>query len=225
MASGINKTLEKINQRLARLEGGGNRTSVRGRSPSRQRNPSRKRSQSRKRQNQAGTSMPAHVKMGGSCRFQKTETLIEPATAADKDVQSGSVKLSPSDVDFKAGYFIAMSKLFDMMRWHKLVIRWVPELGSTRDGSITFGIDWDGISPTEVNQATVQACSPTKTTKVVEAAHMGVPASRYQDKRWLKHHDKEVLGSLLYFAKGPKGMSLGYFVIDYDIEFQGTRMP
>lgn len=235
MSAKLEKQIADLARQVAAMQTG-SRNQSRGRSKSRGGLRVRYRSQSRKGPKQQRAKTPVAPKTtpsmsfnAGHARIAKRELLVSLKTG-DSENATLALVLNPTSVSSEAGYVKTMASIFDEMKWNKLSLHWIPAVGNTVGGLISFGIDWDSktVDAAAVKQGTVTALTPSISGKLNQERTMSVPAKKYQRQTWLSHHSttsEGVLGSLVAYASGPKNTTLGMFEISYDIEFQGTRLP
>lgn len=230
--SSLEQQIKSLTKQVARMQAGRN-NQPRGRSKSRGRQGARPRSQSRKRQGGAsrartpGPSTPRASFNAGHARIAKRELLVSIKTDTN-GVATKALTLNPTNADSQAGYLKTMGGIFDEMKWNRLVLHWIPAVGNTVGGLISFGFDWDTKVVTDIKQGTVTALSPSMSGKLNQERSMTIPASQYQRQRWLAFHSSGTeasLGSLVVYVTGPPGTDVGMFELDYDVEFQGTKLP
>lgn len=169
------------------------------------------------------TRNPKGISANGTIRIKKREFL--------GDVKQGKdlfFTITPQSIPWLSG----IDKIFDRHKWHSCVFTWVPSVGTTTDGSIIAGFDWDSFSKAVVSASHVASCMPVRSTPLWQGFTMALPSSKLMSRKWLQSardvkadEADTCIGYLLYHTSGAPGSddkSAGQFWIEYDITFTGT---
>lgn len=153
---------------------------------------------------------------------------------------SGSISLIPASLP----WLQHVSKCFEMYKWSSLAIEYIPDVGTTVDGSIALGVDWVtknvskvkdfagrevvGVGESYTRDDVVQL-TPALVTPFWRPATMRLPVAELQTRKWY------VLGSsvtdmtdygpgtLAYYANGPKDKVCGDLWVSYKLVLAGTK--
>lgn len=206
-----------------------------------------KRKQKKKAAAASGVPGTTVIRSTASVRpFQTTmarrEYLAQVSVAAGKTDLQGSIYLSP----FALPWLKGVSQNFEKYRWNKLVIMYIPDVGTTKDGSIAVGLDL-GMTEAKIGEnllgaghvvrdaaytrAKVMALTPSLVTPLWNGASLTVPSAVLQTRKWYDVPTEKTTSSfsdyapgfLAYFVTGPASTTVGDVWVDYSITFAGTR--
>lgn len=151
--------------------------------------------------------------------------------------QSTNWTLTPQNFPFLQ----RMGKIFELIRWHKVVIEFRPLVGATIGGSVAIGMDWGGQSLPAYDEdgrqhragyeamtkETVMACTPCMDGPPWQGFRMSIPPSRLQTRAW--YQIAEDAKDLFDYAPGSLAVvascstSPGEIWIDYSVTMMGTK--
>lgn len=206
-----------------------------------------KRKQKKKAAASSGVPGTTVIRSTASVRpFQVTmarkEYLAQVSIAAGATTLQGSIYLSPFGLPWLKG----VSKSFEKYRWNKLVIMYIPDVGTTRDGSVAVGLDL-GLTEAKIgnnllgsqqvvkdatySRAKVMALTPSLVTPLWNGASLTVPSAVLQSRKWYDVPTEATTsafsdyapGFLAYFVTGPANTTVGDVWVEYSITFAGTR--
>lgn len=158
----------------------------------------------------------------GSIRFRFSERLTEVAnTRATELVQSKDFNPGSSG----CARLDTFAKAFDRYRINSVIVRYLPSVGLTSDGAITFGIDWDWKGSN--TSSWVLNLYPKTRTPVWKQASLVVPRT-IMPSQWLRTSlpaDTAQLGTSFAVGILIPGVikSFGEIWLDYDVTFQGSK--
>lgn len=123
---------------------------------------------------------------------------------------------------------------FDRYRWISVDIEYKPAVGTTANGLIAFGPDWDGgATETTYVREDVLAATPVCEVPVWQPAKLALPASKLQtrkeyrlrvQKNWDDVTQFDCFPCFLMVAcTGTKDTSVGELWVHYNVEMFGTR--
>lgn len=196
-----------------------------------------------------GTSVMRAQSSSRPLEFKMThrEWLATVKLDATKGVVQGAVYIAPNQVKWLAG----IAKSFEKYHWNRVEFEYIPDVGTTKDGSVAVGIDFGSknvklgqnllgesrpVLDKEYDKATVMALTPSLVTPLWNAAKLVVPPQVLQTRRWYDSPTDATVsdspdygpGFLAYYVKGPvetEGAVVGDVWISYSITFTGTRLP
>jgi hypothetical protein len=82
------------------------------------------------------------------------------------------------------GFLDALAAAFERYQLLELTVEWKPSCGTTRDGAIVIGIDWDP-SDTGSSMAYVQSLEPRIRVPVWQGKQLPLPKGRLMSRRFL----------------------------------------
>lgn len=163
----------------------------------------------------------------GVIRLRRRE-ILKTITASD-DV-SDAVVLAPTTTVMPL--LKGISNSFERIVWHSCKIFWKSAVGTTRDGTIAIGIDWDSTSA-KPDRGKVVSATPNVSLPVwqnTDLSPMVLPSSRLMTRREYimsssSAEDKSP-ASVLYaltVGKMDQAHTYGDIWIEYDVTLSGTR--
>lgn len=196
------------------------------------RSRSRSRSRGRTPRNPPSTSRPKRkpktLSLGnplGEARMARRE-IVCTVSGDDKGNAGIYVQLDPLHSSFEGGYLKALCGVFEEIRWNKLVIHWMPALGTTEAGFVCMGFDLTSANPT-VDMKHVQALTPNACGPLYMTQTITVDLRRFQFQRWIRVQlttPEANPGFVCVAGTGPPGKVWGYISLDYAVELAGTRL-
>lgn len=177
--------------------------------------------------------------------FSHREFLGQVVIPAQKTDVSSTLFLSP----FAFPWLGSLSKNFERYQWLKLALHYIPDVGTTKSGSIAVGVDWGATNPTvegepgplgrcglrlkkDHTRAQVLGLTPSLVTPLWKPATMIIPTNMLQSRKWYEAPTAAATSSnavdlgpgfLVYFASAESAMTVGDVWADYSICFGGTR--
>lgn len=155
---------------------------------------------------------------------------------------SGSYSLMPTSLP----WFNNVCKSFEKYQWTRLSFEYIPDVGTTENGSLCLGVDWGnqdqkaGIDlnghPTLVgtkvyNRELVVSMSPALVTPLWKPAKLTLPTALLQSRRWYEIKNADAItdildfgpGTLAYVANGAANLVIGDLWVSYRVILAGTR--
>lgn len=213
----------------------------------------------RKRANKQSTQNPAMIPGTAVARPVTSSRSVEWALSHREYLGQFIVPKNTSSVQ---GAFVLMpfsfpwlgnlSKNFEKYQWTRLTLDFVPDVGTTKDGSIAMGIDWGVqtkkvwatdvfgrpalLSDSDYTRAGVLAMTPSLVTPVWRPAQISLPKNLLQSRKWYdvlgaaataENLNDAAPGSVAYFvnasAATDKDLVLGDVWATYRVVFAGTK--
>lgn len=162
----------------------------------------------------------------GAVKISRRE-LLYTVTTTQATGLSAAVSLKPSASAMP--WLYGLSKSFEQIAWHKLVIQWVPMVATTTPGSIAIGLDWTGkCTASDATRAKTVCLTPVMDTPLWQRATLVVPASRLQSRKYYTVDSDDAYdtspGTLCVNVTGTNvTATLGEVWVDYSISLLGTR--
>lgn len=174
--------------------------------------------------------------------FKHREYLGTLKLGTDGTLQ-GSFFMSPFSLTWLKG----VSGNFEKYRWTSFVVEYVPDVGTTNDGSLALGIDWgtsnakagvmfngkEGmLADAKYTRQIILAMTPSLVTPFWKPAVIRVPGNVLQTRRWYSVPTAAVTsatledqgpGFIAYYASGKASLEVGDLWVSYGLEFAGTR--
>lgn len=180
--------------------------------------PAAKKSKPRRRRNKKSQPMTS-----GELRLSKMELVSTVKIPANAGTNSGAVKVLAGEFPFLKGF----SGSFERIQWLRLRFVYKPLVGTTKDGGVTLGFDWNYRDP-KTTRADVACYSPTQTGSVFKEFSLTLPQAKLATRKWY-----DVLatgfdggpGLLAWAIDGPKEAgekSYGEIWVSYEIVLSGT---
>lgn len=167
-------------------------------------------------------------------RVSRDELCVSVTTPDVSGNVSGCIPLNPVKAASNFPWLGGLASSWERVVWHSLQISWRPAVGTTTDGIMCYGVDWEPKPGSySVSRSAVTSLSPVKDHPVWQATDTQPwrgPTGMLQSRR---HYlltatdlDDACPGSLLYSVKGApktKDNFLGELWIRYDLTFIGPR--
>jgi hypothetical protein len=124
-----------------------------------------------------------------------------------------------------------MAAMYETYRVDKMVLHYCPAVGSTVDGMLHVGIDYDP-EDSDGKVQDVVSCSTKVTTQVWKETTLNIPPSRLNKAKWMytfspngyDHRDLGATAKLLYYASGgATARAVGELWLEYRVTFTGKR--
>lgn len=158
----------------------------------------------------------------GSIRLRRCEHLV--TVKADK---AGVISqmLTPSDSGLI--WLARLTKAYSRMVWHSARLIYKPAVGTTIDGEVAFGVDWDAKGEVPTTKGQIYQYSPSADGPVWRPIQLVLPSGQLMSrKEYLPHSDQpeeQSPGKLYVWAPGAK--EYGSIWVDYDVTLKGTQAP
>lgn len=161
---------------------------------------------------------------------------------------AGSFFLSP----YTFPWLAKLSACFEKYQWVSLALEYIPDVGTTMDGSIALGVDW-GTTNASVgmcsvlgrvtsqtasayDRSQVLALTPSQVSPFWKPARMTLPVAQLQSRRWYTIPTEAVSSSVDDFGPGflayvasasaaKGGVVVGDVWVSYKVVLAGTRKP
>lgn len=125
----------------------------------------------------------------------------------------------------------ALAKAFDRITWHSCTIQYKPAVGTTTNGIVTYGVDWDSDQGRLLDLKMAQALTPLQTHPVWQCSELRLPPPKLQTRKEYKLRagtDKTddfdlAPGDLLVWVEGNQGL-VGQIWVQYDVTLFGTTV-
>lgn len=159
----------------------------------------------------------------GGFRIRRSEYL--------KDVTAvlGYVVLQMASIPWLSG----IAKNFDRLRWFGLRVEYKAAVGTTSNGMVSYGIDWDLTQQDRMDRSFILNCTPCCDHPSWQSSAMSLPQSKLMTrKEYFTAQAKDVTHlndcapcSIIFVSTTPNNVAsvVGELWIHYDLEFFGTR--
>nr|QHA33885.1 putative coat protein [Atrato Sobemo-like virus 3] len=117
----------------------------------------------------------------GELVLARSELLCTITLEKMKTEAMAAIKLLPTAEALS--WLNALSGHFDQIEWLAVKLLWKPCVGTTFNGSVLFGVDWNAGAVSAVRNK-VQACVPHMDTPLWQQGSMLLPAARLQSRRF-----------------------------------------
>lgn len=160
----------------------------------------------------------------GEVTLSRTELLTSVDIPTNKSEIANFVDLYPTKDTMS--WLAKVGAAFDRIVWLRAKVIWKPCVGTTANGSIVFGVDWNSSTGKAPERPNVQALTPVCENAVWQAAVVTLPQDRLMSRKnymlnTTTKQDRQP-GTFLYHAKGAAG-SIGDFWIEYTVKLSGTQ--
>lgn len=151
--------------------------------------------------------------------------MVSTVTADAQGHSSKKFFIHPKEFPFLKG----LNGSFERWRITRCVVYWQPAVGSTQNGMMTMGVDWNATSHETVTPEMVAAYTPSKSTPVWqswESRGMALPPDKLMNRKWYStdsETENSIPGVIYNYATGTKSLQLGQIWIEYEVHFSGTR--
>lgn len=173
---------------------------------------------------QARRQQPANPLREGELVIARSELLLALEVAQDATETASAHLILPSNS--RLTWLNKLAASFDQIIWLSAAIVWKPAVGTTFNGSLIVGVDWNA-DANGTTRTTVQACVPHMDTPVWSKARMTIPTARLQSRRSYilkaaQNVDKAP-GVILVNARTTKGAPtfLGDLWMEYKVRLMG----
>lgn len=176
----------------------------------------------------------------GHMRVSRDELLFA-ATTDDKGSLFASIPLNPT-VPQKGttttffNWLSGLAKSYEMIVWHKLEVSWRSAVGTTQDGMVAYGIDWQvrdtAYDPGQVQRRpAVTSLTPVKDHPIwqsTDAMPLRAAVKFLQSRKHYIMRSSEIVdtapGSLLLSVmNGPARKDVGELWVRYDVSLLGPK--
>lgn len=191
---------------------------------------------------QAGAGMRGN-RDDATCRLRRRELLGTIKIAADKTEVVGSYYLGPctdSTSQNALTWLSTLAQSFARYRVFRMRVSWVPFLGRMKDGSASYGIDWDGDAVKTFGSpavAEVMALTPSVQGAAYERTSIALANNKLMSRQWYEifdandstHPRQDCFPALCHFVVNSTGEDIkaerevGALWLEYDLELQGAR--
>lgn len=204
--------------------------------------PAKKKKSKRSKRKSGAPSPSQSTKLSGQVTMSHREYLGQITIGSGSATTAqGSFYLSPQSFPWLSKISVA----FEKYRWLSFVVEYIPDVGTTTDGSVALGVDW-GTSDAKVGvsllgdpivvsasytRAKVVAMTPSLVTPNWKSAKLRLPANMLQSRLWYdsptsaptSSYADYAPGFLAYYATGPSSKSVGDIWVSYKVVMSGTR--
>lgn len=171
---------------------------------------------SRRRRRRGGASA-----IQGQCTISRREFLIEV-----KGGDMGVLKLTPSSFQWLA----SLSKSFDRVIWNRMAFFWKAAVGTTTNGLMSYGVDWNSSTTSVTDRKKVLMLTPVTDVPVwqsTESSMMVLPASKLMSRKEYLIGQGDIVdqvpGYLCYAcSNGDKTLVCGELWVEYTAVLFGT---
>lgn len=216
-----------------RASRGGDRDATASSSGRRGRSRRRSRSRSISRYMPAAYDQPMSAGWSGSVRIKRREILATVKLAANTGEKLFTLWIGTGQSAESVPvlpWLSALSKSFERIKYHNLLIEWQPAVGTTEAGMIALGYTWDYKTAAPKDLAAVVAETPSISTAVYSRTTLRPTSQQLMTRKWLWCRETEVedtaVAGLLVYASGEAATAektLGIIWCEYDVEFLGTQ--
>jgi hypothetical protein len=163
---------------------------------------------------------PGIVNPEGSVRIARPEFFIEV---------KGGTTLSTTLETKHLGWLDGLARNFDRIVWHSCSLIYKPAVGTTKDGLISLGVDWNSSSPAK-ERKDVLKLTPILDLPVWQATSgrgLILPTSKLQSRKEYFVSGGDVQdncpGAVVYNCSGTGSGVYGEIWVHYDVSLFGTR--
>lgn len=164
----------------------------------------------------------------GHMRIARDE-LCATLTAGADGSASFTVQLNPLDGAF--GWLSGVAKSWERVVWHSVHISWRPAVGTTADGLIAYGFNWDPENASGApKRAEVAQLSPVKDHPIWQATDrqpLVAPRAQLRGRNFYvmaaKDRSDSTPAALQIAASGAPSKLLGEVWCRYDLTLQGPK--
>lgn len=128
--------------------------------------------------------------------------------------------------------FAKLAGIYERVQWHSCKFWWVPMVGTTQSGAVTYGVDWDGSTSYETTRQQIALLTPSASHAVwcdTSNEPLILPASRLSSRPWYITQvgytpgDMDVAPAFLV-VKSDFASGGGEIWVEYSVTFSGI-MP
>lgn len=160
----------------------------------------------------------------GGIRISRCEYLMDVKGSASGDT-TNVVPLAP--VSFS--WLSTLAKSFDRITWHAATLHYRPAVGTTKDGIVVIGPDWDTEGSTTKDY--VMSATPIVQGPVWQGLNLVLPSARLMTRKEYMtskptgvNTDFDVAPcDVMWFCSGVDAHVYGQIWVTYDVTFFGTR--
>lgn len=189
---------------------------------------------------------PSRSSANGEFTLTRKEYLgqLDIAASGDKFGVAKGIFLAPPSFPWLA----KLSKSFERYRWNSLSIHYIPDVGTSKDGSIAIGIDWDTetkpatgqllrhpgwLAGKDYTRESVVALTPSVVTPLWKPYTMVVPKDLLQSRAWYTVPDSATVpsnptdygtGSVAIVGTASSAVLAGDLWVTYNVTFAGTHL-
>lgn len=116
----------------------------------------------------------------GELVLARSELLFSVEAEAKTSEFKKATKLLPSGTSLT--WLNKLAESFDQIEWLSASLVWKPAVGTTFNGSVICGVDWNA-GATDAARTTVQACMPHFDTPIWQQARLSLQAQRLQSRK------------------------------------------
>nr|UXD80076.1 putative capsid protein [Lasius neglectus virus 3] len=161
----------------------------------------------------------ADIDFSGTVRVSREELLVELVSNS-----AVSIELIPSEFSTLKG----IANSFERAKWHSLAVFYKPGVGTTKDGLVTYGVDWDGRKPA-VTRKDIAAYTPSSTHAIwadTSNRPLHLPQKMLQSRDWYVYAsdaDKVDKGPGTLAVKTDYASGGGELWVRYSVTLAGMR--
>lgn len=162
----------------------------------------------------------------GKVRLKRSEIL---ASVSAKGNAAQAIALLPTSTVLT--FLNGLSKSFDRILWHSAKVCWKPAVGTTTNGTIAFGVDWN-VSTTTPTKTQVMSLTPVVSVPVwqsTDRSPLVLPGHKLMTRREytigeVASFDTSPASILVYLTGSEeKVTSYGDLWLEYDVTLSGTK--
>lgn len=168
-----------------------------------------------------------NIGSSGEVVLSRTELLAQVDIKENTASSAVSVSIYPDSSVLT--WLHKVSAAFDRIIWLKARVHWKPCVGTMKNGSIVFGVDWNS-SLTAVKRESVQALTPVSEVPVWQSMQLALPADRLMSRKSYSLNstqmDERQPGLFCYHVKcdaTSAAQTVGDFWLEYTVRLQGTQ--
>lgn len=171
--------------------------------------------------------VPATMAANGEVVVSRSELITLVQLSASQASVAGQFDLFPSSFKWLANLW----KSFERVKWMSCSVRWVPAVGTTYGGLISYGVDWT-FQKNQIKRDAISALTPSKAHALwvdSSSAPLVLPQRMLQSRLWYvdgaESADKGP-GRVCYCVDGTSTagtQTVGEFWVTYRVCLSGTR--
>lgn len=217
-----------------------------------QRKPANKSGRRRRRQRKAQVAVAAQTPVGqpgmparpnprnGTGRVAGSGTqmrvsrgeLCKVLTTGDKGDASTVIPLDPLRSKENFPWLAGLAASWDRIQWHRLSLSWRSSVGTTSDGSVAYGPDFNsppsGTKITRKDVVSLQPCHDHPVWQSTDSRKLAIPVGMLRSRNQFVMgasdlNDATPCSVVIYVQGAAATKVVGELWIDYDVTFSGPR--